>query len=700
MPLPKAKKNAGLGRAIINKKAKDARTVRDGNSYTTDLDSTDRLKSVTQERDLDEFLNTAQLAGTEFTAEKQNVIIIQNPDVGVSSAHNPFLLSAQEERETVQKHQKNKEKLRVPRRPRWTKDLTAEQLERQERDAFLEWRRGLAVLQEAENLVFTPFERNLEVWRQLWRVLERSHLVIQIVDARNPLRFRCEDLERYVPEVQDGYDTTGKSKGKRRSLLLINKSDLLTTWQRKQWADYFDSQGVKFAFYSALNAAALQEQQKAQEEILENVQEENESAPNPDDAVEDSEEQVAEDVSKLSLGDDDIAPEENENEAEDASGETDDDDDSDDDSWDAGIPAVAGDDPELDQDPRTKVLTVQELEELFIRSAPDLSDFTDQTGQVATRLVVGLVGYPNVGKSSTINSLIGAKKVSVSSTPGKTKHFQTIHLSQNMILCDCPGLVFPQFANTKADLVCDGVLPIDQMREHTGPTTLVARRIPREILERTYGLSIRHRTEEEGGDDQVTGEDLLMSYAIARGFARSGQGNPDEARAARYVLKDYVNAKLLFCHPPPTISDDEFNAQTREIVLRRLIAAGKKKAPTTRVGKDSDTFVETGGSSVLSTPSPGTLPNPSLKTRALDSNFFDTQSSMSRAYVAGSGGGHEFTRAKLFPHQNAVADDGTAVSGRRARIAALLANQESGGSDKKHHKGKKHVKQRSGKGYD
>lgn len=32
------------------------------------MDSTNRLKSVTQERDLDEFLNTAQLAGTEFTA--------------------------------------------------------------------------------------------------------------------------------------------------------------------------------------------------------------------------------------------------------------------------------------------------------------------------------------------------------------------------------------------------------------------------------------------------------------------------------------------------------------------------------------------------------------------------------------------------------------------------------------------------------
>ena len=36
--------------------------------YTTDIDNSSRLKSVTQERDLDEFLSTATLAGLEFTA--------------------------------------------------------------------------------------------------------------------------------------------------------------------------------------------------------------------------------------------------------------------------------------------------------------------------------------------------------------------------------------------------------------------------------------------------------------------------------------------------------------------------------------------------------------------------------------------------------------------------------------------------------
>lgn len=108
---------------------------------------------------------------------------------------------------------------------------------------------------------------------------------------------------------------------------------------------------------------------------------------------------------------------------------------------------------------------------------------------------------------------MGAKKVSVSATPGHTKHFQTLSLTPSLMICDCPGLVFPQFVNTEADMVCDGVLPIDQMREYTGPTELVCQRIPREILEREYGIRMDIQDVEEGGTGQVGWEDLLSTYA-------------------------------------------------------------------------------------------------------------------------------------------------------------------------------------------
>ena len=45
------------------------------------------------------------------------------------------------------------------------------------------------------------------------------------------------------------------------------------------------------------------------------------------------------------------------------------------------------------------------------------------------------------------------QKVRVSETPGKTKHFQTLALTEDITLCDCPGLVMPSIANSKAGMV-------------------------------------------------------------------------------------------------------------------------------------------------------------------------------------------------------------------------------------------------------
>lgn len=78
------------------------------------------------------------------SSERQNVRIIQAPTSGNSSQPNPYLLSSQEEKDTRELHGRWRDKLRVPRRPLWNKVMTARELERSERDSFLDWRRGLA----------------------------------------------------------------------------------------------------------------------------------------------------------------------------------------------------------------------------------------------------------------------------------------------------------------------------------------------------------------------------------------------------------------------------------------------------------------------------------------------------------------------------------------------------------------------------
>ena len=536
MVLAKSKNVVGLGNSLMNDrfgrgKGNDRkkvsagihRTDQEGQTYVTNAPkeaSWVKMRSVTEQGALDEFLSTAELAGTDFTAEKMNNVKIIH-----THQRNPYLLSAAEERSAISKQNANKNRLTVPRRPPWDEATTPQALDQKERASLLDWRRGLAELQENDDLLMTPFERNLEVWRQLWRVIERSDLVVQIVDARNPLLFRSEDLEKYVREVDP----------KKNNLLLVNKADMMTLSQREAWADYFQRVGINYKFFSASLAKEMNEAMDLEESSEEGSSVEGEQVPEKV-GIEESD-KVADEAERL-----------DEQDAEE-----------DDEQWTS--------EEELDEeiDHRTRILTVDELEALFLKNAPD---FEDTDPEHPRKTTIGLVGYPNVGKSSTINALIGAKKVSVSSTPGKTKHFQTIHLSSEVILCDCPGLVFPNFATTKAELVCNGILPIDQLREFTGPAGLVAQRIPQSFYEALYGVKVHTRPLEEGGTGIPTAEEILIAYAVARGFAKTGQGQPDESRAARYVLKDYVSGKLLFCHPPPSepsIDPREFNQDLYDV---------------------------------------------------------------------------------------------------------------------------------------
>ena len=86
-----------------------------------------------------------------------------------------------------------------------------------------------------------------------------------------------------------------------------------------------------------------------------------------------------------------------------------------------------------------------------------------------------MVSFPNVGNSSVINVLGGSSKhahdivrICIAVQPGKTKHFQTVLLPDvdEMMLCDCPGLVFLSFVSSIADLIAADVYPIAQMNNY------------------------------------------------------------------------------------------------------------------------------------------------------------------------------------------------------------------------------------------
>jgi len=162
--------------------------------------------------------------------------------------------------------------------------------------------------------------------------------------------------------------------------------------------------------------------------------------------------------------------------------------------------------------------------------------------------MVGTVGYPNVGKSSVINVLCGRKRVGVAAMPGKTKHFQTLNLEddgRNICLVDCPGLVFPSFANSRAEMYCCGVLPIHTIREYATPISLIVSRVPKPVLEAHYKVKLPPRE-----SPKYTMSTFLSMFALKKGWI-TGSSNPNVAQAARVVLKDYTTGEIVFCHIRP-----------------------------------------------------------------------------------------------------------------------------------------------------
>ncbi|EKJ76638.1 hypothetical protein NXS19_012296 [Fusarium pseudograminearum] len=646
MVLAKSKNSVGLGNALMNDRfGKGKGTDRKRTSAITRTNHATgeqylvnekkdaawvKMRSVTEQGDLDEFLATAELAGTDFTAEKTNNVKIIHTD-----QKNPYLLSAQEEKDVLGKHKQHKGRLSVPRRPKWDSTTTPDELDRLERESFLNWRRGLAELQENNDLLMTPFERNLEVWRQLWRVIERSDLIVQIVDARNPLLFRSEDLDDYVKEIDP----------KKQNLLLINKADMMTPKQRLAWAKHLTEAGIAYRFFSAELAKAENEARNLED--------------SDDEAVDSPVEEQGESSGQQEQEGASLTEESKESQIDQEA-------------------KAAEEGDEID----TQILTVEELEGIFLKHAP-------ADAGSGHKLQVGLVGYPNVGKSSTINALIGSKKVSVSSTPGKTKHFQTIHLSPDVVLCDCPGLVFPNFATTKADLVCNGILPIDQLREFLGPVGLVTQRVPQPFLEAIYGIHVRTRAIEEGGTGIPTASELLRAYARARGFQTQGLGQPDESRAARYILKDYVAGKLLFVSPPPGIDDaadfnrglydEEHLPEKRRAALSAAMSHLSVVDPASSEPflADDDEAVDL--ASTISVPLPA-----GPKSQKLDKGFFGP----------GSNQGH-VSKPFNYQYSDQGKEDplaGKHLSGRKARTMVALENgldpkDVAKTSSKKHFKG-------------
>lgn len=173
-------------------------------------------------------------------------------------------------------------------------------------------------------------------------------------------------------------------------------------------------------------------------------------------------------------------------------------------------------------------------------------------------VIVGVVGYPNVGKSSLINALAGRAAARTSAESGFTKGLQKIRINSKIILLDTPG-VFPKGKADSANYGKTGVIDYAKIKE---PEIAALQLIKeeRELILAHYQMEDKQMVDQqmrnyfttdeltigtrESPADRMDAEEILIKLAFKWNKLQKG-GKPDLEAAARQLLKEWQTGKIL-----------------------------------------------------------------------------------------------------------------------------------------------------------
>ena len=165
-----------------------------------------------------------------------------------------------------------------------------------------------------------------------------------------------------------------------------------------------------------------------------------------------------------------------------------------------------------------------------------------------------VVGIPNVGKSTFINSFAGKASAKTGNKPGVTRGKQWIRLNKNLELLDTPGILWPKFEDRQVgvNLALTGAIRQELLEEQELSLELL------DFLQREYPALIKERYAPEGAEWEFPMDNvkLLEEIALSRNLLKTG-GEPDWQRASKMILDDFRNGKTgrISLETPPEGGD-------------------------------------------------------------------------------------------------------------------------------------------------
>nr|GEW63335.1 guanine nucleotide-binding protein-like NSN1 [Tanacetum cinerariifolium] len=288
-------------------------------------------------------------------------------------------------------------------------------------------------------------------YKELAKVIEASDVILEVLDARDPIGTRCPDMEKMVL----------KAGPEKHLVLLLNKIDLVPREATEKWLKYLREELPAVAF-----KCTTQKQ-------------------------------------KSNLG------------------------------WKSAKGAKK----------TTNILQTSEC--LGAETLLKLLKNYSRSHEIKKSTTVGVVGLPNVGKSSLINSLKRCHAVNVGATPGLTRFMQVVQLDKNVKLVDCPGVVMLKSGESDAVTALRNCIKIEKLQDPIASVKEILRLCPAEMLVTLYKIPAFGSV-----------DDFLSKVATVRGKLKKG-GILDNDAAARIILQDWNEGKIQYYTMPPTRNEGE-----------------------------------------------------------------------------------------------------------------------------------------------